>query len=70
MVAQEEEAMCRQLNLPKGSSLSRSDFIAPGGKKAAVMPPPISKGYRCMNPSSFWDLDTLHRVSFHDFRKT
>jgi len=68
-VEEEEEATCRQLGIPKGDTIYRSSFVGVGGKKAAVMEPPNSKAYRCMNPTTFRDTDTLYRLNYYDFWK-
>jgi len=67
---QELEAdMCEKVNVPKGVSVQRHDYVHQVGKRAAPMPPPVGKGHRCMNPTSMRDLDTMYRINYNDFWK-
>lgn len=61
---------CRTIDVPKGISLYRASYVDQGGKKAEIMPPPKSKGDRCMNPCDVRDLDSLYRLSFTDLWKS
>jgi len=71
MVAKMHDDLCeRPIGLTPGESLYRHDFVKQGGRKAKVMSPPKGRGYRCMNPSSIRDTDTLYRLDYNDFWKT
>lgn len=69
MVDVVNEENCREHGVPKGMSLYRASYSHQGGKKAEIMPPPKSKGHRCMHPCNIMDLDSLYRLSFNDFWK-
>jgi hypothetical protein len=69
VVAEMVADRCQEPNVGKGVSLSRFDYVEQIGKKAAVMPPPISKGYRCIHPCNNQSADTLYRVRSTTFGK-
>jgi len=70
MVHNANEELCQQPTVAKGVSLYRHDFVPQGGKKAARMPPPSSKGYRCIHPCNQRDTDSLYRIDYHNFWDT
>lgn len=69
MVDLVNEEHCRDICVPKGLSLYRADYSDGSGKKAEVMPPPKSKGQRCMRPCSYHDLDSLYNLKYKNFWK-